>query len=295
MSTTMLIIIASGLTAAVGWGIADFLGAKAAKRLGPLVSALLIGLIGAVLFSVLYVCLWRTAEITIAGSIYAVWGALFVTVGTAALYKGMAVGPVSLVAPLSGAYPIVTAVLAVAVFNASLSIQQIAGIVLLMSGVFLAAGLVSVLRPGMHPFSQGPLFGLGAAGAWGIGYTLVGQSIARIGWQAATFIELWLIVLFMAMLLCIFDRKAISGKKLQQALRYPATWWAGVTLLIAGLGLNFGLSREMALGAVITAISACYPAITMVLALRHFKEEIRVVPLLGAVICIIGVVILSLG
>jgi drug/metabolite transporter (DMT)-like permease len=226
---------------------------------------------------------------------YAIWGALFVTLGTAALYKGMAIGPVSLVAPLSGAYPIVTVILAVAVFNASLSIQQIMGIVLLMSGVFLAAGLLRIIRPGAHPFSRGPLYGLGAAGAWGIGYSLVGQSISRMGWQAATFIELWLIVLFMAILLYVFDRQEVSTKRLQQALRYPSTWWAGITLLIAGLGLNFGLSREMTSGAVITAISACYPAITMVLALRHFKEEVRIVPLLGAIVCIIGVVILSLG
>jgi len=43
------------------------------------------------------------------------------------------------------------------------------------------------------------------------------------------------------------------------------------------------------------AVSACYPAITVALALRHFKESVHWVQLGGAAVSVAGVVLLSIG
>lgn len=48
-------------------------------------------------------------------------------------------------------------------------------------------------------------------------------------------------------------------------------------------------------GAVVTAISAWDPILTIFLALKYFDERVKILPLAGAFVGIIGVVVLSLG
>jgi uncharacterized membrane protein len=44
--------------------------------------------------------------------------------------------------------------------------------------------------------------------------------------------------------------------------------------------------------AVVTAVSSCHPASTILLAVRRLREDVRLVPLRGATITILGVVAL---
>ena len=67
-----------------------------------------------------------------------------------------------------------------------------------------------------------------------------------------------------------------------------------VILLSGNIVFNVGLTDASGAGAVIvTTLSACYPALTIVLALRHLDEEVETIPLVGAFVAIIGVVTLS--
>ena len=66
--------------------------------------------------------------------------------------------------------------------------------------------------------------------------------------------------------------------------------------IVGAVTLNVGLAKSVASGgAIVTALSACYPVLTMFLALKNLIDERRLLPLTGAVLGVVGVVILALS
>lgn len=286
-----------GLGAAICWGFADFVGAKASKKLGPLISAFLVSMLSTVLYVIIYLCfmldytVWSMSVVLFAGV-----AGVFISLGTLAFYKSLAIGPVSIVSPLSAAYPLVTTAIALTVFHAHLSAQQIIGIVLIVIGVMLASEIIGARVRGSRRIGSGPVFALLCVLGWGIGYTFMAQATKRSSWQFATMVE------FVALLLPYFfampfikKQEDFSWQTIKQTSTNKLVLTAGFILFLGGLAFNIGLSREASSGAIVSALSACYPAITIVLALRHFNETVKPVPMIGASMCIIGVIITTLG
>lgn len=107
------------------------------------------------------------------------------------------------------------------------------------------------------------------------------------------------------------DRHADAGRRRRDEARRPAAGrpdvWAGLPGLLTnryGLGAALVLlagdiaatigrtSTAVSDVAVVTAVSSCHPASTILLAVRRLREDVRLVPLRGATITILGVVAL---
>jgi len=284
------------LTAAVSWGISNFLGAKAARSLGPVASSFLINTIGTILYSVVYLLfLHSNQHIDTTSFIYAASSGIVFTIGALAFFKALKIGPVSIVAPLSGTYPLVTTVLALLIFHAHLSLLQVISIFLITFGAMTVAELIGSNKR-LHDIGSGPAWAVVTAAGWGTAYALLAQSIARSGWEIASLVELSFVVVgFLIFMPFTKGEEQFSIKQMAHATKNFYIISAGAIQLIGMLALNLAIANEGASGAVATAISSCYPAITMVLALRHLNEKMKLLPLVGAVISITGVVMLSLG
>jgi len=235
-----------------------------------------------------------SVELTSSGLSFGIVSGVLVAFGAVGLFKGLAAGPVSLVSPISAAYPLVTTIVALLVFNAQLSLRQLFGIALVMTGILLAAELIGLGRVN-RKIGVGPAWAFLSVLSWGVGFALLAQAISSLGWQAATFLELAsLTITFVILLPFIKGREKISLSLLRRMSLNKFILSAALIQLIGVFAINLGMAYETTSGAVIVAISACYPVLTIFLALRHFKEEVKYIPLLGAFISIAGVVILSL-
>ena len=296
MSTGLAVTI-YGLGAGVGWGLSNFIAAKASRKVGGMTTGFLLNTIGVIAYAIVYLIWLRPATIhlTSSGVAYAIASGVFITVGAMAFFSGLRIGPVSYVSPLSGTYPLVTTLMATILFGALLTGQQVIGILLIVLGA-LATAEVLQLGTVRRSIAKGPRLGLLTALLWGIGYSLLAQSITRLGWQTATFIEFWSIVAaFLVCLRFIMHREKHTARDMWLAATNKHILVSGIISAGAGLLLNIGMSREASSGALIAALSACYPAITIMLALRHFKEDVRIVPLLGAAISMMGVICITLS
>ena len=159
------------LAAAALWGTGDFCGGLATRRLSVLIVLFwsqLVGLGG--------VAVWiavTDAERPGTGLLWAAGAGLAGAVGLGCLYRGMAVGAIGIVAPISATSPLVPLVFTVARGDSPEAVQW-AGIVLAL------AGIVHVSRePGgssRGPFAAG--VGLALIAALGFGLFLVGLSQA---------------------------------------------------------------------------------------------------------------------
>ena len=140
------------------------------------------------------------------------------------------------------------------------------------------------------------MYALLCALGWGIGYALMAQSAKRVGWESATLIEFGAIVL--AFLACLpFARKyeRITWKATRSMLTNRIIVCTALIQVMAALAFNIGLSKETTSGALVSALSACYPVLTIILAMRHFGEKFDLIPFMGAGLSIIGVIAISIS
>jgi drug/metabolite transporter (DMT)-like permease len=170
------------------------------------------------------------------------------------------------------------------------------GILLVVLGIIAASGLLT-LKKSKRKISRGPAFALFAALVWGIGFALLAQAIKSGDWQIVSVVEFSFVTITLLVLIpFIKGTEVISLETVKQGFLSKFVLGASLIQLLGVVALNLGISKSTASGgAVITAISACYPILTIFLALKHFEEEVKVVPLLGAFVGIFGVVILSFG
>ena len=150
----MAIVLA--LLASLGWGLSDFLGGLRSRSL-PLRAVVAGMLCGGLLLASLTALVRGTGypgnEILLSGVI-AGFGSV---VAISSLYKGLAIGSMSIVAPISAAYPVVPVVYGV-LNGERPSALQFAGMALILAGVVVA----SYVR---GPAPQIPEPGAGAHGA----------------------------------------------------------------------------------------------------------------------------------
>lgn len=289
------IAIMCGLFAATAWGIADFFAAKASRSVGPALSVAAVNLIGIGVYALFYVITQQSASITSEGLWFAVAAGVALGVGQIAFFQALNVGPVSIVSPLSSAYPLFTTLVVLGLFHAQLSVWQLAGLAVIMLGIFIASDVLSLKRKDWR-IGRGPLLAIVVAVSWGLGYALLAQSLETVNWQTASFIQLAVVALVCCLALPlikgserVFDRASLV------VFRHPFVVGAGIIQMLGMVVINVGLERGANLAPIVTAISACYPVLTIFLALAHLKEIPRILPLSGAAIAICGVVVLSLG
>jgi uncharacterized membrane protein len=295
MDGTQLAIL-FGLSAAILWGVSDFFAAKASKAVGPVASAFLVNLIGATAFTLVYLLfLHPPFEVTTRGLWYVTTASLAISFGAVAFFKCLKAGPVSIVSPLSGAYPLVTTLMALVVFQADLSLRQVGGILLVVTGVALASEIIGA-RLQTKRIGSGPAWAFATALGWGVGFSLLAQAIGEMGWEIATLFELILCVLAIGIALpFIKGSEKISLRSLQAGGMNKFIISAALIQVSGALALNFGLANDAASGAIVTALSACYPVLTVFLALSHFKEQVKLIPLSGGFVTVAGAIILSIG
>ncbi|MGH7234022.1 MAG: EamA family transporter, partial [Candidatus Saccharimonadales bacterium] len=70
---------------------------------------------------------------------------------------------------------------------------------------------------------------------------------------------------------------------------------AAILQVIGFLAITAGIGRVGNLASIAVAVSACYPVITVFLALKNLGEEFDPIPVIGALTSVIGIVILSVG
>jgi drug/metabolite transporter (DMT)-like permease len=147
-----MLAVVLALGASLGWGTSDFLGGLKSRRV-PLLSVLLISQATA-LVTLAVIVLARGASPPDRSSLYyAAIAGVSETVGIAALYRGLAVGTMSIVAPVAATAPAVPLLAGLALGEVPGPIQR-AGLVLAVAGVVIisyrqdpGAGTTSRLGP----------------------------------------------------------------------------------------------------------------------------------------------------
>lgn len=294
MNESLSLALTFGISAALSWGVSDFLAAKISKTIGPITSGLyanLVSLIGFFIYFLLFADM--PGQVNGAGIIYSAGGGVLFCFAIMLFFNGLKVGPVSTVSPITAAYPAVTAIVVMLVFGVDLSLAQFGAILMVVVGVMAASGLFT-LKKADRRIGRGPVLALVSAVFYGLSLALLAQGNSRLGWELNTLIQLIACTTSFVIFAPFFGRTERVFANAKRALTNKLVIATGTIGTMGFIFLMLGFANESSGGALVAAASACYPVITVILALKHFKEDLQFIPLFGAGLSIASIAMLSI-
>jgi drug/metabolite transporter (DMT)-like permease len=276
--------IVLALGASAGWGVADFMGGVLSRR-HPLFAVIVISqLAGLVATSSILIA--RGAAFPGIERIWpALGGGVLSAVALASFYRALAVGSMSVVAPILSTSAAVPVLVGIARGERPDPIQSV-GLLLALGGVVLASREHS---EGAHGpgFRRGVVLALVAA-------AVVGVQLVAIA-DGATHDPYWTVWSFRAVGLATVLLAAL-------VLRRPLTVAPAAIPAIAATGIldvasniAFAVATTLTLLSLSAVLSSLYPVITVALAQHRLSERLAPVQIAGVALALGGVACITAG
>ena len=279
-----MLTVALGLAASLSWGIADFIGGTKSRALDLL--AVLVVSQGVALV-VLLVAVAARAQGPPGPEplLYAAGAGAAGVAGIAALYRGLAVGAMAVVAPIAALGAGIPVMVGVATGDRPGAVQ-VAGILLALAGVALAAREEAPEERGAR-LAVGA--GLAAAAALGIGLFLVGMDAA--GDEDV----LWALTAARLTSVVILGMAVLATRPALAATRPHLGAVAAIGLLDLGANALFTIASTEGLVSVASVCSSLYPVVTIALAASLLGERVRPAQGVGIALVLAGVLAIAAG
>lgn len=279
-----MVAVALGLAASVSWGLADFIGGSKSRTLDLL--AVLVVSQGVALAALLVVLGARAQAPPDAGSLlYAAGAGVAGVAGLAALYRGLAVGAMAVVAPIAALGASIPVIVGVATGDRPGALQ-VAGMTLALVGVGLAAREPAPEGGGAR-LAVG--VGLAAAAALGIGLFLVFMDAAGDG------DVLWALTAARVASVALVGMAALAMRPDIGAARAQIGPVAAIGALDLAANAFFTIAATQGLVSVAAVCSSLYPVVTIALAAALLGERVRASQGAGVALVLLGVVGIAAG
>jgi drug/metabolite transporter (DMT)-like permease len=277
---------ALGISAALCWGFADFLGGIRTKAL-TLALVLVVSQVTGMLAAALAVAVGQIEAPTL-GEVAPAFGAgVAQLVGISALYRALAIGTMSVISPISASGAAVLPLIVGIATGDHLAALQIAGMAAAFLGVLLATRAPESSEGAAA--SREALI-LSAVAALGFGFFFVCMDAAvedaGVFWALLVTRVTAVTVLGAALL-------AIRPKLGWDSAAIPAL--ALIGLLDVGANLSFALGSDTGLLSVVSVLASLYPVATVVLARALLNERLVRIQAVGVVVALTGVALIAAG
>lgn len=281
--------VALGLAAAISWGCADYVAARAARAIGSIRVVVGFHLVATVLLATLALATGALERVALDDlPLFAMIGALG-WISYASFYTALKIGPISIVSPIVSGYAAVTVVLAVTVLGERLSRVEVVAIVVVMAGVALAAVDLRQVIGSSHVRVLGVALAV-------LTMVVIGTFVFGVAYRANDLGWLAPILLARAFSLLFLLGHARSIRVLDLSDRRPLVLAAIALLALLDTAgyvfFNVGVTRADT--AIVAAASAPYAAIPVVAGVLFFHERPTPVQWTGVALLLGGLVFLGL-
>jgi len=288
-----------GLATALCWGSADMFARFATRKLGTFRTMLYMQMCGFCLLTLVMRPLGGWGPLFAGGGWHPwAWGiaaGLLNTTSTLALYRSFEIGKLSIVAPISASYPVLTMVLS-AFTGERLTPIRLIGLLLTIAGVVLVARgehvaddanvLDAAARPGKSRL--GVEWALVSAAGFGVMFWLLGlRVVPMLGGVPSVWVIRLTSVVATALVILAFRQPMATP------LRRDVPWIFGVGLLDTSAYVfnNLGMMREQT--SVVSVLASLYGAVTVGLAAVFLRESVSRVQWLGIAAIFAGITLIS--
>ncbi len=280
-----MLALALGLGSSLAWGVADFVAGLKSRRIDVLTVLLLSQSAGLVAVTVVVVLRGEGPP----GGHFAVWAVLSSAVGLiglTAFYRGLAVGAMSVVAPISATAAVIPVTVGLAGGDRPAALQ-VAGAALALAGVVLASR------------EAGDAAARGGRVAAGVGLALLaalGFGSFFIAIDAASEDDvLWAILVNRIAGVAFLTAAAVALRPSLSAGREHLRGLVAVGALDIGANTLFAAASQQGLLSLVGVAGSLYPVVTIGLARLVLHERIARAQQLGVGITLVGVALITAG
>ena len=274
------------LLSAASWGTADFFGGLTTRRLGIVLVGAVSQAAGLVVVGAVILVIGEPAPDAHAIAFGAAAGACAV-VGLGALYQGLAVGPMSVVAPIT-ALEVIVPVVAGLVRGDRPSTVQILGMVVAVLGVVLASRETAGDADRTESRVPGAVYAAIAAVFLGLLVTFLNEAGRQSApWAAFTLRLVSVPVSVVALVATRAWRRKPTGREAGTML--------GVGVLDNLANLTFAYAGQTGMLALISVVGSLYPVTTVLLARSILRERLTTSQWVGVVTAFVGVAMIAAG
>jgi len=272
------------LAASLSWGVGDFLAGLSSRRL-QLLTVLVVSQAAGLTSLALLVAVRGEGPPEARYLLYAALAGIAGAVGLAALYRGLAVGSMSVVAPISATAAVIP-VAAGVITGERPSAAQGAGIALALAGVVLAS-------------RERPAEGGGRRVAEGVGLALVaavsfGLLLVALG-AASDGDAPWATLSMRATSFSLLAATALVVRPSLALGRNDLAVLAFIGVLDAAGNALFAMATTESLLSVVSVLAQLYPVVTVLLARVILGERISRLQMVGVVAAFGGIALITGG
>jgi drug/metabolite transporter (DMT)-like permease len=288
-----------GLASALSWGTSDLLARFATRKIGTFRAMLYMQMLGCLLITLAMHWLGGWGHLFDgSGARPWIWGVLaglLNTLATLALYRSFETGKMSVVAPISASYPVLTFMLSAAT-GEHVTPARTAGIAFTILGVILVArgeNVADDANSDREPALRGKKrlgvgWAIAAALGFGVMFWLLGIRVVPLLGAAPS---VWLIRLTSVLVTAAVI--AVVRVPLVAPAGNANPWLLGMAILDTSSYVlnNYGMQHEQT--SVVSALASLYGAVTVGLAAILLKEPVSRVQWFGIVLIFAGIVLIS--
>ena len=277
-----MLAIALALGASLSWGLGDFFGGLKSRTLHVLTVLVLsqvVGMAGALT--------WVVASgdgfPSRSAMAFAVGAGASGCLGIATLYRGMAIGAMGIVAPISAVAAVIPFTVGIASGERP-SVLQVTGILLALAGVGVASR-----EPAHKGGGRADGIGLALLAALGFGLYFVFADRAAdesVPYAVAT-------ARGASLLLALVAALVVGASLRPSRVHWPAL--AVVGLCDVGANMLFSLATTRGYLSIVSVMSALYPVVTVALAALVLHERVSATQRLGVAGALIGAAMITAG
>ena len=295
-----------GLTAALNWGVADYMARFATRRIGSLRALMFMQAVG---FCALSIVMAASGHWTRFFPVFAwapwIWillAGILSAFSTLALYRSFEVGMLALVSPIAASYPALTVVLSLAT-GERLTRAHGFGILAVILGVVLAALVLpsrnsasteSAAAPGAdsgqssHHLLRGVPYALAAALGFGVNYWIIGFRVMPVFSGIGS---VWVIRLVTFLVLAMLLRPLGEPMALPRGSTAWLIFFIGLTDTAGFVANNLAFKQEEI--AIATVLASLYGVVTLFFAAVFLRERLGRTQWLGVALIFLGVALVS--
>jgi drug/metabolite transporter (DMT)-like permease len=284
-----MLAIILGFTTSLVYGFADFFGALGSKRIPPVVVTFWAGLSGLCL--VFVASMFMGADFSAEGIFWGLAAGVASAVAMSCLYASLAIGPISIISPLSAVVSAIVPLIFGALQGDRFSVWGWVA----LTGILVAVILVGFV-PGEYvrlPSAKGLLLGLAAGAGIGLVLSALAQAPHQTGLTSVIYMRASSAALLGAFMVfsILRAKNQASSENRTPASRgsVPIRFWFAV--VIAGFfdssaNIFFTLASRSGSLSVVAVLTALYPLGTILLARIFLKEKIARTQLIGILLAL---------
>jgi drug/metabolite transporter (DMT)-like permease len=279
-----VLAVGLALIACLGWGTSGFL-AGIKSRVMPVLTLMVFSSLAGLGAFVISVGLRGVSLPRDPNLLFAVLGGAAGIGGLYCLYRGLAVGAISIVVPVSAlcvVLPVVTGLIRGEVLH---FIQGVGMVIAVGGGVLVSLGKSTIAKK--KRLAVGVLPAIGAALGFGAFFVVMDLAGSVDPLWAAMVSRLSFFLFLLPAVL--YKRPTLKLK----ANHLPAVFAIGLLDGTAAYSYTVATTKDML--SLVSVISSLYPAVSVILAALILKERLRGYQFYGVVLAIIGIALISSG